>query len=145
MDKTIQFIANYDDWVSIKKLKIDEKMDSKTIMEFLASLGTGIDRKLEENLGNTVDLTKLNKAINEIPTGKTEEEISNALKAVTKRNISSIIKEITNLPGLQKNEVKELDEFCRTYAIRKTLKKCGLMIDYSEIKIPGMRKIKKSD
>ena len=66
-----------------------------------------------------------------------------ALKAVTKRNISSIIKEITNLPGLQKNEIKELNEFCKVYAIRRILKNCTLMIDYSEIKIPGMRKTKK--
>ncbi|MBN2127248.1 MAG: DUF2666 family protein [Candidatus Diapherotrites archaeon] len=142
MDKTIQFIANYDDWVSIKKLKIEPGMEPKTVMEFLASLGTGIDKKVEENLGKTIDLNKLNKEIDEIKTGKTEEEISEALKAVTKRNISAVIKEITSLPDLQKNEIKELEEFCKVYAVKKILKKCELMIDYSEIKIPGMRKTK---
>jgi hypothetical protein len=143
MDKTIQFIANYDDWVSIKKLKIEEKMEPKTIMEFLASLGTGIDGKVEENLRKTLDLNKLDKEINEINTGKTEKEISEALKAVTKRNVSSVIKEITEKLELQKNEKKELEQFCKVYAIRKILKKCELMIDYSEIDIPGMKRLKK--
>jgi len=29
----IQFVANYGDWIAVKKLKIDEKMDARTIME----------------------------------------------------------------------------------------------------------------
>ena len=37
-EKCIQFIANYDDWVSIKKMKITEATGAKTVLEFLASL-----------------------------------------------------------------------------------------------------------
>jgi len=58
-EKYIQFVANYDDWVAIKKLKIEPSMDPKTIMEFLASLTISVDRKVEENLGKMVDLKKL--------------------------------------------------------------------------------------
>ncbi len=54
----IQFIAKYGSWVSVKKLSVDEKTDPITVMEFLASLGTGIDHKVEENLVRMVDLGK---------------------------------------------------------------------------------------
>ena len=57
VDKVIQFIANYDDWVAVKKLKIEEKTDPRTIMEFLAGLGIGIDRKIEQNLGKATTLS----------------------------------------------------------------------------------------
>ena len=65
-DKYISFISNYDDWVSIKKLKIEPATDHKTIMEFLASLNTGIDAKVEANLGKIIDLKRIDAAINEI-------------------------------------------------------------------------------
>ena len=51
-------------------------MDEKTIMEFLTSLGTGIDRKIEENLRKLVELNKLDELIEKISIGKTEEEIA---------------------------------------------------------------------
>ncbi len=144
MDKSIQFVASYDDWVSVKKLKIEEKTDPKTIMEFLASLGTGINAKVEGNLKKAVRLEKLDAAINGIKAGKTEEEIAAALKELNTRAISQVIKEITDLPQFQANEKKELEGFCRAYAARQTLKKCGVVVDYSEVEIPGMKKHKKT-
>ncbi|MFH1588185.1 MAG: DUF2666 family protein [Candidatus Diapherotrites archaeon] len=143
-EKTIQFMANYDDWTSIKKLKIDESTDPKTIMEFLTSLGYGIDSKIESNMGKIIALDKLNAAINEVNAGKGEQEIAEALKEIGSRKVGAVIKEITALDGLQKNEIKELDQFCRVYAQKKILKKCGLMIDYSEVEIPGMKRLKKN-
>jgi len=139
-EKNIQFIANYDDWVCIKKLKIEEKTDPRTIMEFLAGLGTGIDRKIEANLRKIVDLEKLDAALAEETSGK---DIAAALAAANSRKVSAIINEITTLPELQKNEQKELQGFCKVYALKKTLKEAGLKIDYSEIEIPGIKRIKK--
>lgn len=143
MEKSIQFVANYGDWVSVKKLAIGEKTDPRTIMEFLASLGTGIDARVEANLKKTLELEKLDAAINSISTGKSEEEIASALRELNTRAVSQAINETTELPGLQANEKKELQDFCRVYAAKKILKKCGLTIDYSEIKIPGMKRLKK--
>lgn len=143
MEKSIQFVANYDGWVSVKKLKIEEKTDSKTVMEFLASLGTGIDSKIAFNLGKIVDLKKLDTAIKDIKPGKTEEEIAIALKELNSRKVSQAIKETTELLELQANEKKELEQFCRVYAARKILSECGIMVDYSGIEIPGMKRLKK--
>lgn len=141
MDKTIQFIANYDDWVAIKKLKIGPSTDPRTIMEFLVSLTTGIDSKIEQNLRKIVDLGKVDAAIDELELGK--KDVAKALEEVNSRKVNAVINEITSLPELQKNEQKELLQFCKVYAMKKALKQCGLAIDYSEIGIPGMKRLKK--
>ena len=143
MEKIIQFIANYDDWQAIKKLKVEEKTGPKMVMEFLASLGISFDNKIEANLRKTVDLDRLDSVLSEISYGKSEEEIAGALKGLNKRSVTSVIKEITDLPELQKNERKELDQFCRVYAARKALKNCELKVDYSSVDIPGMKRTKK--
>ena len=143
MENVIQFIANYADWQSIKKLKIEEKTDARMIMEFLASLTTGIDGKIEANLRKTVDLETLDAALNEISFGKSEQEIAEALRAVNSRSVGAAIKEVTAKPEFQKNVQKELGQFCRVYALKKVLKNCELGIDYSDIDIPGMKRMKK--
>ncbi len=140
-EKYISFISNYDDWVSIKKLKIEPATDPRTIVEFLASLSMGIDGKVEQNLGKIVDLKKLDAAINEIGLGK--KDVAKALEEVSSRKVNAVIKEITEIPKFQKNEQKEVGDFCRAYAIRKALKLCGLMVDYSDVNIPGMKRMKK--
>ncbi|MFH1587177.1 MAG: DUF2666 family protein [Candidatus Diapherotrites archaeon] len=140
-EKYINFIANYDDWVSIKKLKIEPETDGRMVAEFLASLGTNIDGKIEQNLGKIVDLSRVDAAIAELELGK--KDTGKALEEVASRKVNSVIKEITELPELQKNEIKEMQQFCKVYAMRKALKQCGLQVDYSEIDIPGMKRLKK--
>jgi len=141
-EKYISFISNYDDWVSIKKLKIEAATDPRTIMEFLASLNNGIDVKVEVNLGKVVDLKKIDAAINEIGLGK--KDVAKALEEVGSRKVNAVIKEITAIPSLQKNEQKEMEDFCRAYAMRKALKACGITVDYSDVDIPGMKRLKKA-
>ena len=143
-DQSIQFIANYEDWVAIKKLKIEEKTDPRTVMEFLAGLTVSVDRKIEANLKKIVALDKLDAVIAQIPIGKTEDEIAAALKEVSTRKVSQVINEITQLPTFQKNEQGELADFCRAYATRKILKNCKALIDYSEVEIPGMKRVMKA-
>ena len=144
VDKVIQFIANYDDWVAVKKLKIEEKTDPRTIMEFLAGLGIGIDRKIEQNLGKLVDLNKINSTLNElISSGKGVENIAKVLATISGIKMNSVINSECNKPELQKNEQKELLDFCKAYVMKKALKECNLKVDFSEINIPGMKKSKK--
>ncbi len=137
----IQFIANYDEWIAVKKLKIDEKVDPRTIIEFIASLGFSFDRKIEENLRKTVQLERLEKAISEelSEIGKGSKGISEALAKINSVKISRIIKEISKKPELQKKEIKELEEFCRVFALRKALAAAGLKVNYSEIETPSIK------
>ncbi len=141
-EKYIQLVANYEDWVAIRKLKIEPATDPKTVMEFLASLGNSLDSKVEANMRKIVRLEKVDAAIAELGLGK--KDVARALEEVNSRKVGSVIKEITEIPGLQKNERKEVEQFCRVYATKKALKECGLAVDYTEIKIPGMKKLKKA-
>ncbi|MFH1751389.1 MAG: DUF2666 family protein [archaeon] len=143
-DKYIQFVANYDDWVSVKKLKVESGTDPKSVMEFLASLGTGIDYKIEENLRKIVDLNKLDIVLKEIIVeARNADAVAKNISAINSLKVNQVIKEITSLQKLQKNELKELQEFCKAYAVRKTLKANKLMVDYSEVSVPGMKRLKK--
>jgi len=144
MEDSIQFIANYGDWKAIKKLAVVEGMQPRTVMEFLAGLATSLDAKVEENLRKEVDLSRLDSVLEEglEGIGKSEADIAKALRTVNSRNVSSIIREISEKEELQKNEKKELAQFCKTYATRKALKACKLPFDYSEINIPGMKRTK---
>ena len=144
MDQQIQFISNYSEWIAIKKLKITEKTNPRTVMEFLAGLTTSLDRKVEDNLRKLVALDKLDNVLNEeLSEGKGVANIEKNLAAVSGRKVNSIINEICEIEGMQKNEKKELIDFCKVYAMKKALKEVKLMVDYSEIKIPGMGKSKK--
>ncbi|MFH1663842.1 MAG: DUF2666 family protein [archaeon] len=143
MEESIQFVANMNGWISIKKLKVTEQTNPKSVMEFLASLGTGLDRKVEENLGKIVELQKLDSALNEIlnEAGKSPEKI---IQEVNTRKINAIINELVEKPQWRKGEKKEVSEFLKVYAMKKALKNIKIRVDYSEIEIPGMKKVKKA-
>lgn len=146
MNGYIQFIANYEDWKAVKKLTIDSKMDNKTILEFLASLTTGVDKKIEYNLGKIVDLSEINSFVERETEsrGRSEQAIAAVLSALKGAKLGRIIKqEIEKIKGLQKNEKKEITDFLRAYATRKALKYLGISVDYSEIEIPGLKRLLK--
>ncbi len=140
-EKYISFIANYDDWVSIKKLKIEPVTDPRTVMEFLASLGTSLDNKIEVNLRKIVALDKVDAAIAELALGK--KDTAKAIEDVNSRKVGAIIKELTEALPLQKGEKKEIGQFCRVYAMRKALNACELFVDYTSVEIPGMKRLVK--
>lgn len=142
MEGSIQFISNYEDWKAVKKIKITEQTAPKTVAEFLASLSTSLDAKVESNLRKIVALEKLDARIAELGFGKGDS--AKAVEEINSRKISAVINEITDKQELQANEKKELQQFCRVYATKKALKECRIMVDYSEIDIPGMKRLKKT-
>lgn len=145
MEDQIQFIAKYADWTAIKKMKITEQTDPVMIMEFLAGLGFTFDRKIEENLKKTVNLEEVDKVLNElIEGGKKADNIAKVIASVNGPKIGSIAKQLADSnPSWQKGEKKEIEEFIRTYAMRKALKELKVRVDYSHIEIPGMKKAMK--
>jgi hypothetical protein len=143
VEEGIQLVANYGELKAVKKLKIEPATDSRAIMEFLASLETGIDRKIEENLCKIVDLAKVDAAIKELGLGKGGENAATAIAEVASRKVNSVITEVCSKPELQKNEQKELIGFCKVYALRKALNETGLSVDYCSVEIPGMKRLMK--
>ena len=144
MDKIIQFVANYDDWQAVKKIKVDSDTKPLDIMEFLASLSISFDRKLEENLGKIIDLGQIDSFLAEFGEGKKkEEEVAGMLKALSGPKLGKILNALIDPLGLEKKVTQELKDFTRAYALRKALKDSKIIIDYSGIEIPGMKKAKK--
>lgn len=147
-EQGIMFVANMGNWQSVKKLTMEEKTDPRSIMEFLASLNTGLDNKVEENLRKIVALDKVDTFVKEelAGKGKTENEIASVLATLKGPKLGKVLNEICELPELQKGEQNEVKDFCRVYALRKALKQLGVMLDYSQIEIPGMKRVmKKAD
>ena len=144
-EKYIHFIANYDDWVAIRKLKIDEKTDAFTIMEFLAGLCISVDNKIEQNLGKIVNIEKVKRSLEELEYGKSEQEIAKILREVNSGRVNKVIKEVIKeiSEKYQKNELKEIESFCKIYAFRCALKKCNLAIDYSFAESPTLKRLLK--
>lgn len=141
MEGNIQFVANYHDWKAVKKITITEKTDPLTVAEFLAGLTNSVDNKIEMNLRKVVELEKIDDAIKEINLGK--GDVASAIEEVNSRKIGKVINEITKLDKFQKNVQKELAGFCKAYAMRKALRECEIIVDYSEVEIPGMKRLKK--
>ena len=141
-EKYVQFVSNYDDWVAVKKLKIEPGTDPLVVMEFLAGLTFSVDSKVEANLKKIVDLAKLDAALSELALGK--GDTAKALQEVAGRKISGTINEITQLEKFQANVQKELSDFCRVYAMRKALEACNLKLDYSAVEIPALKRLKKA-
>ncbi len=142
MEGTIQLVANYDDWKAVKKITITDKTLPLTVAEFLASLTNSVDNKIESNLRKIVDLNKVDVAIKELGIGK--GDVAKAIEEVNSRKVNKVINEITQIDDFQKNVQKELAGFCKAYAMRKALKECEIIVDYSEVEIPGMNRLKKT-
>lgn len=144
-DKYIQFIANYDDWQSIKKLKIEPQTDPVVVIEFLAGLTISVDKKVEQNLAKIVDLKKVDETVAEAPKGKKAGDVAEVVAFIASAKLSRVIGEVTEKlgdQGLMKPQIKEVEELIRVYAMRKALKDAGLMVSYDQVhmKIPGVKK-----
>ena len=100
---------------------------------------------MEDNLGKIVDLAPLKEALSEVTAGKKEADVAKAIAIVASVKVNRVINEITAplQEKFQKNEIKEVQQFCKVYAMRTALDNCGLMIDYSSVEIPGMKRLMK--
>jgi len=137
----IQFVAKMGDWVSVKKLSIEEKTDALSVMEFLAGLSVSFDTKIGEYLGKEIDLKKLEGVVDEELEGiaKGEKGISQTLAKLKGTKLGKVINELCDVKGLQPKETKQLKEFCRVYSMRIAFKKIGLKADYSTIETKSIK------
>ena len=142
MDGQIQLIANYDDWKAIKKITITDVTAPLAIAEFLASLTYSTDDKIEENLGKTIELEKIDSAINALELGK--KDVGKAIAEINTRAISKVINEICKLDKFNGPTQKELIQLCKVYATKKALKACGILSAYHEADIPTLKRAKKA-
>jgi len=137
MNGEIQFVANYDDWKAVKKLKITDQVPNLDVVDFLASISISFDKKIEDNLRKVCNLKPIDDYIASIVEGKTkkEEDFAKILKGLASPNAGKAITEA--MPS--NAEPKEKDKFkiyLRIYMTKTALSKAGLEIDYTKVPIP---------
>jgi hypothetical protein len=142
MDGQIQLVANYDDWKAIKKITITSETAPLSIAEFLASLTYSTDDKIEDNLRKTVELSKVDSAIDALELGK--KDVGAAIAEVNTRGVSKVINEICKLDKFNGPTTKELIQLCKIYAVKKALKACGILSNYHDADIPTLKRAKKA-
>ena len=141
MDEGIQFAGKYKEWVSVKKMEITDDKKNTDVATFLASLSETLERKTEDFLKQSLDLSDLDKAIENIVPGefKNEADFAVALKALKSPKITKLINEAikkAGITGITKNEKKlinALKALGKAYAIRKALQRAKWSVNYNDI------------
>lgn len=134
----IQFIANYDEWKAIKKLKIDENVPALDITDFLASISISFDKKIEDNLKKICNLKPIEDYIATLVEGKTkkEEDFAKILKGLASPNTGKAITSAMENAQLEPKEKDKLKIYLKIYITKTALSKAGLEIDYTKVPIP---------
>lgn len=139
MDESVQFIANFDKFVSIKKLTIDKDVGPKEVIEFLTSVQFTTSQKIKDYIGKIIDIKTFEektKTLYTLNVGQFMEEVNS--KATLK-----IIKEF--VPGdIDKKEVKDAyTELLKVYLIEKYARDKSVVIGAHHIVFPANKKLMK--
>ncbi len=135
---TIQFIANYPAWKCVKKFRIDEDVNRRTVAEFMTSYTITMDLRFETYLPKVLALNELDSFLQKSP-GKaaTPEQLMNFLG---ESELATIIQRIASkgAPG----HIAECVSVLRAYAARKVLKEKGIIVEATQIKsLPGWKRV----
>lgn len=135
---TIQFIANYSAWKCVKKFRIEEKTNRRTVAEFMTSYAITLDLRFETYLRTLTDLNALENALKNAP--KKGTTMAGPLDFLNTNEVANTIQKIAvkAAPGKTDDAVAVL----KTFALRKILKENGLFADYAQIKsLPGWKRV----
>jgi hypothetical protein len=139
MDESVQFIANFDKFVSIKKLTIDKDVGPKEVIEFLTSVEFSTSQKIKDYLGKLCDTKKFEektKSLMTLEPGKFIDEVNS-------NNTKKIIKEF--IPeGMDKKDIKDAyTELFKVYLIEKYAQEKGVVFAAHHIVFPANKKLMK--
>ena len=139
VEESVQFIANFDKFVSIKKLTIDKDVGPKDVIEFLTSIQFTTSQKIKDYLGKLCDIKKFEektKSLMALEAGKFIEEVnSNA----TQKIIKDFIPESMD----KKDEKDAYTELFKVYLIEKYANEKKLVFAAHHIVFPANKKLMK--
>ena len=128
----IQFIANTDEWKTIKKLKIEDKVPNIDILDFLASVNITLIINFEKILAKIIDITKLNEIVDNTKT------IEDAKSRATIKQLYELIP-----AEYEKEELKKMQIYVKYIYHLKVLKKLKYTTDLFDVPIKINKKRKK--
>jgi len=138
-EESVQFIANLDKFVSIKKLTIDKDVGPKEVIEFLTSVQFTTSQKIKDYLAKIVDIKgfeEKTKHLQALNVGQFMEEVN-----------SKAIKKIINdfLPkDIDKKDIKDAyTELLKVYLIEKYARDKEIVIGAHHIVFPANKKLMK--
>jgi predicted transcriptional regulator len=138
-EESIQFIANFDKFVSIKKLTIDKEVGPKEVIEFLTSVQFTTSQKIKDYIGKIIDVKSFDektKSLYSLNLGQFMEEVNS--KATTK-----IIKDFVPSNIEKKEEKDAYIELLKVYLIEKYAAEKKIVIGAHHIVFPANKKLMK--
>lgn len=139
MDESIQFIANFDKFVSIKKLTIDKDVGPKEVIEFLTSIQFTTSQKIKEYVGKIINVKgfeEKTKPLFALNLGQFIEEVNSR---ATKKIITEFMPK-----DLDKKDVKDAyTELLKVYLIEKYASEKKIVIGAHHIVFPANKKLMK--
>ncbi len=139
----IQLIANYPGWKAIKKMTLHEKSGPRTFIEFLGSYSVSMDKKMEQYLGEVVDLKKVDAALAKGPAGKTAADLEKLAFFLGSTQFAHEMDSIVASSKRTGENNEKLGGLVRVYAYRRALEPCKLFVLYSQVEIPGLKRLLK--
>ncbi len=138
-EESIQFIANFDKFVSIKKLTIDKEVGPKEVIEFLTSVQFSTSQKIKDYIKKICDISNFEEKTNFL----FSLEVGNFIEEVNSKQTKKIIKEF--IPKeMEKKELKDAYiELFKVYLIEKYSVDKKMVFGAHHIVFPSNKKLMK--
>lgn len=135
MDEIV-FSAKYKDWISIKKMEVDEKTATPEVVHMLANIGESVSRKAFELSG--IDRAKIDEYVAKIVKGKRKgfSTLSEIFGELKQSEVREVLLSASN---------EQLLPIAEAYFMRKLLTSLGYDLEvgtelmskvYPELKLP---------
>ncbi len=138
MNQTINFIANTNDFKSVKKMKIIPGVKDLDILEFLISIEVTSNFQINKYLGKIINLTSFNLEISKL----FSKDPSFFIKEINLSNFSKIVEKSLNVE--YKGNLKEVLDSLKSYTFNKYMLENNIMaenaVGYYKILFPTRKK-----
>jgi hypothetical protein len=137
-EQQIQFIANLDNFVSVKKLKIEKQVTNQDIIEFLASIQFSCNQKITDYLEKIIDSKKLLEETKDL-FNLGVEDFYNQI------NTAKLKKIITNAFSidLDKKQKEAYVGAVKVYLLNKYCLDKNITLGYNHVVFPSKKRIMK--
>lgn len=131
MTDKIEFFAQYDKWVAVKKLKIEDH-EPIDVARFLASVHDTLDRKMWEFIGDEIPLDALDGIAYEL-TGATQKGKKWVVGRKSEDEVNAILASIKSPSTTRKLgehvKNKELKKLAKIYLTRRVFELLGVALE----------------
>lgn len=138
--ESIQFIANFDKFVSIKKLTIDKDVKLTDVIEFLTSIQYSTSLKIKDYIEKIIDVKKFEEKTKPL----FSLNVGQFLEEVNSRATKKILNEFVPLEKEKKDEKDAYVELLKVYLIDKYAIEKKITISAHHIVFPSNKKLMKN-